>query len=207
MTGTKGPLGAEILINGARLHVVEAGAGTPVVFSHGGFMTHRIFDALLADLAPAHRCIAYDHRGQGQSEFGRPHGESYVETVYEDAVALLRELDVRACHWIGQSLGTFVGMRLAARRPELIRSLVLLSPRIRRNPQAVRMRVEGLFAALRVSQLVPAANHALRYRLADYLMNEVYGSSFMSDPSRAADRRRLRDQPRSPPRAGASATP
>ena len=70
------------------------------------------------------RCVAYDHRGQGQSP---PSPTPFdMETLYEDAVALIEKLALGPVHFVGLSMGGFIGMRLAARRPELVRSLVLI---------------------------------------------------------------------------------
>ena len=44
----------------------------------------------------------------------------------EDVAALVDTLRLGPVHFVGLSMGGFVGMRLAARRPELVRSLVLL---------------------------------------------------------------------------------
>ena len=55
--------------NGARLFYVQQGSGgQTVVFSHGLLWSHRMFESQLAHLSPRHTVIAYDHRGQGQSE-------------------------------------------------------------------------------------------------------------------------------------------
>ena len=62
-------------INGTRLYYEDTGGtGTPVVFSHGLLWSCRMFDAQVRTLSAAgYRCIAYDHRGQGQSEEGHCH--------------------------------------------------------------------------------------------------------------------------------------
>src|SRR3546814_19404655 len=49
-----------------------------------------------------------------------------METVYADAVALIEALKLGAVHFAGLSMGGFVAMRLGARRPDLIRSLILM---------------------------------------------------------------------------------
>lgn len=183
----------DVLVNGTRLHVEETGAGPrTVLFSHGLFLTQRLFDAPVAALAASCRCISYDHRGQGASEGGHLGHPSDVERLYDDAVALLHRLGVTSCHWAGQSLGSFVGMRLAARRPDLVRSLVLLSPRIRRNPRSFLLRADTLCLALMGAHPFRAADAAVRQRVTDQVMREMLGPTFMSDPSRAEARAAFR---------------
>ena len=71
-----------------------------------------------------YRCIAYDHRGQGQSEIAK---DGYdMETIYADGLALIDALKLPLVHFVGLSMGGFVGMRIRARRPELLKSLILL---------------------------------------------------------------------------------
>ena len=70
------------------------------------------------------RCITFDHRGQGRSGVT---ADGYdMDTLSEDAAALIEHLGVAPVHFAGLSMGGFVGMRLAARRPELLKTLMLL---------------------------------------------------------------------------------
>jgi pimeloyl-ACP methyl ester carboxylesterase len=182
-----------IVVDGAPLWVQETGTGGPaVVFSHGLFLTHHLFDAAVAALADSYRCVAYDHRGQGRSASGGIRYAIDVERVYQDALALIESLGAAPCHWVGQSLGSFVGMRLAARRPDLVRSLVLLSPRVRANPQWFVVQVEILCQAIRAMQALWLPGQALRRALVAYAMRELFGPTFMSDPARADDREAFR---------------
>ena len=184
----------DVPINGTRLRVEETGAGPPtVVFSHGLFLTQRLFDAPVATLAASCRCISYDHRGQGGSGGGGHLGRiSDVECLYGDAVALIQRLGVTSCHWVGQSLGSFVGMRLAARRPDLVWSLALLSPRIRRNSRAFVLRADTLCLALMAAHPFRAIDAELRQRVTEQIMREMLGPTFMTDPSRAEARAAFR---------------
>jgi pimeloyl-ACP methyl ester carboxylesterase len=49
-----------------------------------------------------------------------------MDTLSLDAIGLIEALAVAPVHWVGLSMGGFVGQRIAARRPELLRSLTLL---------------------------------------------------------------------------------
>ena len=112
--------------NGVSFHYEDTrGAGPAIVFSHGLLMSGRMFSAQMQALSDRYRCVAYDHRGQGESSDpgGRVHD---METCYRDAVAVIEALDARPCHFVGLSMGGFVGMRLAARRPDLLYSLTLM---------------------------------------------------------------------------------
>jgi pimeloyl-ACP methyl ester carboxylesterase len=112
-------------IHGVEIYYEDSGGdGVPIVFSHGLLWSGRMFAAQVAALRDRHRCVSYDHRGQGRS--GSSPAPYDMEQVYEDAVELLEQLKLGPCHFVGLSMGGFVGMRLAIRRPELLRSLTLI---------------------------------------------------------------------------------
>lgn len=120
---------ATIEVNGTRLFYVDTGPGSTgetIAFSHGLLWGTELFEPQIAALRERYRCIAWDHRGQGQSA-ADPHRECIgMELVWQDAVALLEALAPGPVHFCGLSMGGFVGMRMAARRPDLVRSLMLL---------------------------------------------------------------------------------
>lgn len=115
----------KIRVNDVELYYEESGSGPEtIVFSHGFLMDHSMFRAQIAALQDTFRCIAYDHRGHGQSEVIRDAYE--MDDIYNDAVALIEALDCAPCHFVGMSTGGFVGLRLGIRRPDLVKSLVLM---------------------------------------------------------------------------------
>jgi|SRR6478735_1769720 len=101
-----------IRANGTALYYEDTGgSGAPVVFSHGLLWNSALFAPQIAVLKDRYRCVAYDHRGQGRSadDIGRAIS---IETVTEDAVALIEKLGLGPVHFCGLSLGGIVGMRL-----------------------------------------------------------------------------------------------
>ncbi|MFP2899772.1 alpha/beta fold hydrolase [Corallococcus sp. 4LFB] len=166
-------------VNGTRLYYEDTGgAGDVVLFSHGLLWSTRLFDPQVEALRGRFRCIAYDHRGQGQSEVP-PESVIDVETVYADAVALIESLGVAPVHFVGLSMGGFVGMRLAARRPDLLRSLVLLETSADPEPPMNVPRYTALNLVARYVGLGPVATPVMRI---------MFGTSFLTDPGRAEER-------------------
>jgi pimeloyl-ACP methyl ester carboxylesterase len=121
-----------IKANGVNLYFEESGSGKEtIVFSHGLLWSLKMFRAQVQHLQKRYRVIAYDHRGQGQSEVKEPFD---MDTLYEDAAALITVLCDGPVHFVGLSMGGFVGMRLAARRPDLVKSLILLETSANAEP-------------------------------------------------------------------------
>src|SRR2546423_12956095 len=114
-----------IRVNGAALYYEEHGTGSEtIVFAHGLLWSCRMFDAQVALLKDRYRCVAFDFRGQGQSEV--PHGGYGMEALYEDAVALIEQLGCAPCHFLGLSMGGLLGLRLAPPHPGVLSLFVLL---------------------------------------------------------------------------------
>jgi 3-oxoadipate enol-lactonase len=167
-----------MLVNGVDLHVEQSGPpdATPVVFSHGLLMSLKMFDAQTAALEGRYRVVRYDHRGQGRSQRTKERSIS-IETLYDDAVALIEDLDLAPCHLVGLSMGGFVAMRVAARRPDLLRSLALLETSAEPEDNAADYRRLNL--VVRALGVKPVVKRVLPI---------MFGETFLTDPDRAADR-------------------
>lgn len=165
-----------ITLGDVTLSYTDTGRGPEtIVFSHGFLMSQDLFAPQIATLKDRYRCIAYDHRGQAGSSVPE---EGYdIDTVAEDARRLIEALGVGPVHFVGLSMGGFVGMRLALRSPELLKSLVLMDTSADAEPHQLKYRALGLIAKL--FGLGVVANKS---------MNILFGQTFMTDPARAADR-------------------
>lgn len=169
---------ATIKVNGASLNYTDTGGDKPaVVLSHGLIMSNAMFAAQIERLSHRYRCIAYNHRGQGGSEVTESGYD--METLSEDAAALIMELSAGPCHFVGLSMGGFVGMRLAARHPKLITSLTLLETSADAEPDENKPKYRMLNFIARWFGLGLVAGQ---------VMPILFGKSFMSDPARAAER-------------------
>jgi 3-oxoadipate enol-lactonase len=157
-----------------QLHVEDTGAGIPIVFSHSLFFDSGMFGHQAAVFAATHRVIRYDHRGQGQSAGS---DTLDVDTLTDDAATLIESLHAGPVHFVGNSLGGFVALRLAARRPDLVLSVAALGS----SGEAEHKQAEfaPLVDALRSQGTAPHI---------DTLMYIMFGDSFLADPTRAAER-------------------
>ena len=179
-------------VNGIGLRVEQVGSGKEVVvFSPNPFTNRRLFDAPVAALNRDYRCLRYDHRGQGDSGFGVPQaspGLLGTEGLYGDAIALLDHLGVDNCHWVGSSIGGFVGARLAARHPDRVRSLVLLGFSTQRLSRADLLQVNMMLGMVRLGRPLGPVGNMMLLRVCEQVMRNMFGVTFMSDPTRADDR-------------------
>ena len=115
-------------VNGTQLYYEDTGPGSTgetIAFSHGLLWSVELFAPQIAALRGRYRCIAWDHRGQGKSASDHRNCIG-MELVTQDAMALLAKLGTGPVHFAGLSMGGFVAMRIAARRPKLVRKLILI---------------------------------------------------------------------------------
>ena len=148
-----------------------------IIFSHGLLWSGRMFANQVEAFRTRYRVVTYDHRGQGQSSVP---DEGYdMDTIYEDAVSLIEGMHLGPCHFAGLSMGGFVGMRLAARRPELLRSLILMETTADPEPEENRVKYRLLNTIVRWLGTWPVVKP---------VMNIMFSQSFLTNPDRAADR-------------------
>jgi non-heme chloroperoxidase len=87
-----------------RLFYIAAGAGTPVVFVSSAWLSSRMWEFQMPRLVEQHlRCIAYDRRGHGRSDW--PWDGYDYDTLGDDLGALLEELDLRDVTLVAHSMG------------------------------------------------------------------------------------------------------
>ena len=117
--------GATILRDGLRLHLDSGGSGAPVVFQHGLGGDRR----QAADVFPdeAGMRLTLECRGHGLSEAGDPSRFS-IATFADDLAATIEARSPAPLVIGGISMGAAIGVRLAVRRPDLVRALVLVRP-------------------------------------------------------------------------------
>lgn len=136
--------------NGVTIAYEDSGppAGAPdaptVVFGHGLLFSGWMFHPQVEALSNEYRCVTLDWRGQGKTPPVRG-GDYEMDTLYADAVALIEHLDVGPVHYVGLSMGGFVGQRIGARRGELLRTLTLLDTSPDREP--LRSAIEDIAMA------------------------------------------------------------
>ena len=96
-----------------------------------------------------------------------------MDTVAADAAELIRSLVGGPVHFIGLSMGGFVGMRLAARHPELVKSLVLLETSANAEPLENLPQYKLLNGMVRWIGIIPP--------IASKVMKIMFAKSWLED--------------------------
>jgi pimeloyl-ACP methyl ester carboxylesterase len=112
------------LPSGAHIHYVDEGQGETLLFLHGNPSWLFQWRDLMTGLRGSYRCVALDYPGFGMSTapsgFGyTPPEESHVVEEFVDRLGL------HNITLVMQDWGGPIGLGLAERRPELVRSVIL----------------------------------------------------------------------------------
>ncbi|MCR9108938.1 3-oxoadipate enol-lactonase [Marivita sp. XM-24bin2] len=131
--------------HGVTLHVqVDGPERGPVVMLANSLGTDmRVWDPLLPFLPSGLRIVRFDKRGHGLSDC--PDAPYDMDTLVSDAETVIDALGVRDVVFVGLSIGGLIGQGLAARRPDLLRALVLMDTAAKiGSPNMWQERISGL---------------------------------------------------------------
>jgi pimeloyl-ACP methyl ester carboxylesterase len=115
-------------VNGYDMAYLEVGQGPPLLCVHGSLCDFRIWSAVLGPLTQKHRVIAVSLR-----HFFPEHwdgvGDTYsIAQHTADVIGFIEKLDTGPVDLMGHSRGGHVSFRVAQRRPDLLRRLILAEP-------------------------------------------------------------------------------
>jgi pimeloyl-ACP methyl ester carboxylesterase len=114
-------------INGVGLLVEQSGGGEqPLVLVHGSWDDRRTWAFVEEDLGRGFRVVTYDRRGHSGSADGP--GPDSRRDDEDDLAALIETLGLGPASVAGSGFGGVIALGLAARRPELFRTLTLHEP-------------------------------------------------------------------------------
>lgn len=110
--------------------------GLPVLALSNSIATDlHMWDAQIPALSRRFRVLRYDARGHGGSD--APAGAYSLDRLGRDVLELLDALGLQRVHFLGLSLGGFVGQWLAVHAPERIDRLVLSNTSAHLGPASV----------------------------------------------------------------------
>jgi pimeloyl-ACP methyl ester carboxylesterase len=118
--------------NGIEIYYEVQGEGEPMVLIPYLAADQACYAFQVADYAKQFTCYSVDLRGAGLS--GKPEGTYTTELFADDVAAFMQAAGIGQAHICGLSLGAAAGMWLAAKHPELVKTLSLHSAWDRTDP-------------------------------------------------------------------------
>lgn len=146
-SGLLGCLNAKVMGSGKRI----------VVLAHGFGADQSVWQYILPYLVPHYKVIVFDMVFSGKVDPNHFDFDRYtsLSAYAADLIAILDELQVQKCFYVGHSVSGMVGCLASIKRPELFERLILLcaSPRYLNDESYhggfERAEVDGLYFAMK----------------------------------------------------------
>ncbi|KAA1039596.1 alpha/beta hydrolase [Macrococcus equipercicus] len=117
-----------IELNGISYHVIDEGAGIPILLLHGFPDSNKLWHRMIPLLTGrGYRVIAPDLRGYGDTAMAGDAENYSVALSAKDLFDLLLALDIRKIKVVGHDWGAILGWYLAAHYPTIVESYTALS--------------------------------------------------------------------------------
>jgi haloalkane dehalogenase len=157
-----------------RMHYVDEGTGSPIVFVHGNPSWSFEFRHLIQSFRGSHRCIAMDHLGFGLSD--KPTQFSYLPSEHaKNLDRLLESLDLNQVTLVVYDWGGPIGLSYALNHPDRIQNLVISNTWM--------WSVNHVLRFILFSSVVGGPIGRYRIRRSNYFVRKVMPSAF-GDPKR-----------------------
>ncbi len=115
----------KVKANGITMNYEQQGAGEPLVLIPFLAADNACYAFQVADYAKHFTCISLDPRGAGETD--KPTGTYTMELFADDVAAFMQAIGLERAHVSGVSLGAATGLWVAAKYPQLVKSLSLHS--------------------------------------------------------------------------------
>ncbi len=103
-------------------HVVEIGAGRPIVLIHDLFATNEAWQDVVDVLARDWRCVVVDLPGHGESAPVEP--GATIEDLVGDLSDVLDDFGALPASFVGHGIGGAIAGRIQAERPDAVMRLI-----------------------------------------------------------------------------------
>ena len=115
----------KVTANGITINYEQQGDGEPLILIPFLTADNACYAFQVAEYAKHFTCISIDLRGTGESD--KPDDEVTTELYADDVAAFMQALGIPRAHITGLSLGAAIGMWVAAKYPDRVKSLSLHS--------------------------------------------------------------------------------
>lgn len=111
--------------DGIKLHVEEAGAGTPIVFVHEFGGDHRSFEPQMRFFSRRHHVVTFAARGYPPSDVPQDVASYSQARAVDDIIAVMDHLGLEKAHIVGVSMGGFATVHFGLTYPDRALSLTV----------------------------------------------------------------------------------
>jgi len=137
----------DVKVNGMQIHYELDDFTDPweqsdtILIQHGYGRSGKFWYHWVPPLARDYRVLRVDMRGHGQSADPADDHPWSVDELLSDIRGVIEALGLGSVHYVGESVGGILGIALAARWPELLKSATLVAA-----PLSIRPEIQEIFA-------------------------------------------------------------
>ena len=142
----------KVKANNITINYDQQGTGDPLILIPYLAADHACYAFQVADYVKHFTCISLDLRGTGETD--KPEGIYSTEILADDVAAFMQAVGIQKAHISGLSLGGAIGMWLAAKYPDRVKSLSIHSGWAKSDP-FLKTVVEGWQVMARALGSVP----------------------------------------------------
>jgi len=142
----------KVKANSITINYEQQGSGEPLILIPYLAADHACYAFQVAEYSKHFACISLDLRGTGESD--KPEEAYTTEVLADDVAAFMRATGIQKAHIAGLSLGAAIGMWLAAKYPDKVRSLSLHSGWHKTDPFLKKV-IEGFQVTAKALGSVP----------------------------------------------------
>jgi pimeloyl-ACP methyl ester carboxylesterase len=122
----------KVRANNIIINYDQQGTGDPLILIPYLAADHACYAFQIPEYAKRFTCISLDLRGAGETD--KPEGVYSTELFADDVAAFMQAAGIQKAHISGLSLGAAIGMWLAAKYPDKVKSLSLHSGWTKTDP-------------------------------------------------------------------------
>lgn len=111
----------KVKVNDINMNYEQQGSGEPLILVPFVAADNACYAFQIAEYSKHFTCISIDPRGAGETD--KPAGVYTTELFADDISAFMQAVGVEKAHVMGLSLGAVIGMWLAVKYPEKVKSL------------------------------------------------------------------------------------
>ncbi|MEM0993530.1 MAG: alpha/beta hydrolase [Bacteroidota bacterium] len=94
-----------------------------IVFTHGALMDHQLFSHQTASFKSSYTVLLWDVPAHGRS---KPYQNFNLSNSCEELLAILKQEKIETIHFVGQSMGGYIGQIFARKYPKKMKSLTVI---------------------------------------------------------------------------------
>lgn len=156
-----------IEVEGGALFYERKGRGEPIVFIHGNYNDHQIWEEQMERFSTGYDVISYDLRGYGQSDTPRTPFSNV-----KDLKMLLDTLGLTKVTLVGSSMGGSVAVDFTLAYPGDVDRLIMAAPSVSGRSYPARMLWQGIKQHIQVR--LKGAEQAMDHFIANSFWNYYF---------------------------------